>query len=79
MSDQISGVAQTLMSTKGILFWPLQNKIFAFKILLLSLSLNGHLYKMNTSLKWTSKVGPALPLSFELTLCKTDITLKTNR
>ena len=31
---------------------------------------------METSLKWTPKVGPALALSFELSLCKTDITLR---
>ena len=26
--------------------------------------------------RWTPKVGPALPLSFELSLCKTDVTLR---
>ena len=41
------------------------------------LSLNGHLYKTNTSLKRTPRVGPCLSFYFlYLTLYKTDISLR---
>ena len=40
------------------------------------LSLNGHLYKTDTSLKRTPRVGPCLSLLPLLTLYKTDISLR---
>ena len=40
------------------------------------LSLNGHLYKTDTSVKRTLEVGPALLYSLYLTLYKTDTSLR---
>ena len=39
-------------------------------------SLDGHLYKTDTSVKWTSRIGPCFPILPFLTLYKTDTTLR---
>ena len=39
-------------------------------------SLDGHLYKTDTSVKWTSRIGPCFPILPFLTLHKTDTTLR---
>ena len=45
-------------------------------ILYSRLSLNGHLYKMDTSVKWTPRVAPAIAYSLYLTFYKTDTSLR---
>ena len=39
-------------------------------------SLDGHLYETDTSVKWTSRIGPSFPILPFLTLYKTDTTLR---